>query len=251
MKEAMPKRARDKYPSYMNDLASTNAIIGKQEKRSDPDGKYRSKWQIHSSDLANYAWTFDRLFYGGFEYELGEIAKRKPDASVLDVMATDIAVGDAIDHGFGYGMAVSLGFPRVRADLSEKIDIVNGDILTRATWDKMIEAISKRGINAFDVVMARPEGGLDHLTSFPLVHFRLLQRLWRLLSSDNGLLAIQGPDHSYDLAEAYFECLRKMHGDTIESTVLGIDGWGFKLALWKHPGAPHSLPTPKMLGIQP
>ena len=62
MKEAMPKRARDKYPSYMNDLASTNAIIGKQEKRSDPDGKYRSKWQIHSSDLANYAWTFDRLF---------------------------------------------------------------------------------------------------------------------------------------------------------------------------------------------
>ncbi len=249
MKEAMPKRARDKYPSYMNDLASTNAIIGKQEKRSDPDGKYRSKWQIHSSDLANYAWTFDRLFYGGFEYELGEIAKRKPDASVLDVMATDIAVGDAIDHGFGYGMAVSLGFPPVRTDLESRIDIVNGDILFRKTWDEITNRMKDRGIEGFDVIIARPEGGLDHLTSFPLVHFRLLQRLWRLLSSDNGLLAIQGPVDSYDLAEAYFDCLRKIYGDTIESTVLGIDGWGYKVALRKYPGAPHSLPTPKMLGI--
>ncbi len=249
MREAMPKRARAKYPSYLNELASTNAIIGKQEQRSAPDGKYRSKWQIHRSDLANYALTFDRLFHGGFAYELDEIAKRKPDASVLDVMATDIAVGEAIDRGFSYGMAVSLGFPPVRTDLESKIDNVNGDILLRMTWDEIADRMNVRGIQGFDVIIARPEGGLDHLTSFPLVHFRILQRLWRILSSDNGLLVIQGPVHSYDLAEAYFGCLKQMHGDTIGSTVLGIDGWGYKVALRKYPGAPHSLPTPKMLGI--
>lgn len=250
MKEAIPKRIRAQYPDLLTEVTHVNAIIAGQEQRSNPDAHYRSKWEIHSSGLSNYAWTFDRLFYGGFEFELQEKMKQNHSASILDVMATDIAVGEALDQGFGYGMAVSLGFPRVRADLCEKIDIVNGDILSRPTWDVIIERMSKRGINAFDVIMAKPEGGLDHLTPFPLVHFRLLQRLWRILSPEQGLLVVQGPDNTYENAVTYLEFLSKLHPDTIVSSISGVDGWGFKMALWRKPGAPQSLPTPKMLGMK-
>ncbi len=140
-----------------------------------------------------------------------------------------------------YGSAVFLGAPRyvdsligVRLSsltwfrvplslwLSSKRREVTGNIYSRATWLKLDERMSNEKIPAFDYFFIRPGGGMqlhplglaseDALRTMAAVHFTILNRAYKLLSSNEGEMFIQ-PVHSavwkYAIEEGWFEKLNR------------------------------------------
>ncbi len=252
MKEVVPEYIRKKHPGAVEDQIRLNGIIARQEIRSSPSTHYRSKWEIHKGDLADYSRTFADLL-GGVDLStlLRTVLERNPDAAIADFMTTDNALKEAVDLGFGYALAVSLGFPRLHDGYRDRIDIINGDILSADTWEDIELALMSVGKTHFDVMLARPQGGVSHLTPFPVVHLNLLQNMWQMLTPDYGQLIVQAPFGTHAKGWRYLEKLQELYPDNVRfGTSEATRQHGYPVYLLKTDKMPVELPTLKMLGMK-
>lgn len=239
-----------KHPGIVPESTRINTIIGRQEGRSRPNAQYRSKWQVHDRSVDDYSRALRLALPGG----LGDILQRKitegAEPAILDLMASDSVVNEAVSNGFGFGMAVSLGFPKA-PHAPDSVENINGDLLDYSTWQEIRAKLRATGRSVFDVITSRAEGGLDHVTQFPIVHFRMLQEMWSLLSPDNGEMIFQAPVGSQRTGIEYFDLLREYYSIEISrQSIDTVPAFGYAVYMKKTPDSPRRLPTPRMLGIR-
>lgn len=223
------------------------------EELSDPEDDMRAGWYIHGSDIDDYEDTFikvldERLLHGLME-EIGV----RDQSSILDLMATDSVVREAVEiHGFDFGVSVSLGFSNTPVRSTEGfVRNVNGDLLDPQTWDRLRELLERRKLRWFDIIVSRPEGGLNHLSLLPSTHLRLMQESWKLLNPDGGVLLFQAPNSTFrSFGLPYLEQLQKAGVAEVTCAYLGNDEIGHPVKLVRKTNSPSILPTPKMLGMK-
>lgn len=238
------------HPGIVSESTRINTIIGRQEERSRPDAQYRSKWQIHDRSVEDYSRVLKLALPGGLEEILQRKVAEGDKPAILDLMATDSVVSEAVSNGFAFGMAVSLGFPK-SPDAPESVENVNGDLLEYSTWQEIRAKLRATGRSFFDVITSRAEGGLDHLTQFPIVHFRMLQEMWSLLSPNNGEMIFQAPVGSFRRSIEYLNRLREQYPIEISyQSMDSIPAFGYVVYMKKTENSPKRLPTPRMLGIE-
>lgn len=229
-----------------------NRSIGEKEEASTAEDYFRGKWDIHDSRLHEYDYTFKHVLPMPLKHLLILAAEGKPKPAILDLMASEAVVREAVALGFRYGLAVSLGMTHddVPALNGAVVETVNKDLIEQLAWLEIKDRMALNGVPSFDVILCRPEGGLMHITNSQAIHFELLQRAWRMLSSDNGHLLFQIPFGTYHFAHNYFDELGKVPGLDVTCESPFNNQHGVSTHMLKTPLAPKILPTPKMLGMK-
>ncbi len=175
----------------------------------------------------------------------------KPTA-VADLMASDVVVTSLVeDFGFSFGMAVSLGAPRILSqDLTDRIANLNLDLTFKHAWKVIREKLSKRGFEGFDLIISRPMGGIINPQLVDALYFMMLNQAWQLLRK-NGVLLFQALDLGVD-DEGLRPFFRGLQTRGV-GVVCGELSPAYPLhpvMLTKTPSSPPILPTPKMLGMK-
>lgn len=227
--------------------AIKQGISGVKDEQTAPQverGKFRAGWQIHSSSLKDYSYTFVGINGSSLEKTFKSVAAHRANPWILDLMASTEAIEDAVRIGFGGGVAVSLGFPN--PNRNPHVQSVNGNVLNRSTWAEIEEVMGAHQVKNFDVIMSRPEGGLHHITYSPSVHRMLLERAWKLLNPMGGILYFQAPTESFHIAQRYFEWLQDqgIHIAWESKINKGRNDYGVAVRMVKTPDAPFRLPNP-------
>ena len=232
---------------------TVNHELSVGELLSDPEGEERGGWHIHGSDIDDYQDTFASVLESeSLHGLLKDIGGRDPSA-ILDLMASETVVREAVEnYGFNLGTSVSLGFPETHERTSSGvIRNVNGDLLHPQTWEDLHALLLRRKARWFDVILSRPEGGLNHLSLLPSTHLRLLQESWKLLNPDGGVLLFQAPDSTFNkFGQPYLDQLKNAGVAEVAYTYLGDAEVGHPVMITKTSSSPALLPTPKMLGMK-
>ncbi len=147
-------------------------------------------WEVQDTRKYPYEESFKALLNGkSFTNIAEEILSKKGKVIALDLMG----YGQFLENlPLSRGIAVALSDPRKKVRKQrhiDNIDIVTGNILLqRDSWKHVQDWLQE---DLFDLIVARPQGGLGCLGNNPNIHFRLLQRCWRLLSREGGILFTQ------------------------------------------------------------
>ncbi|MGB3019841.1 MAG: hypothetical protein WBB58_01325 [Microgenomates group bacterium] len=236
-------------------------IQATREKWSAPSKGRRAGWGIHGSSISEYGRTFQSVNNSArLRVFLHERAKKKGYTSIIDLMATESVVGEAASLGYDKGVAVSLGFPH-DPKWDQKlgpgvIHTINGNIASVECWTQIRGKQVEIASTGFDVVISRPEGGLnpDYIPSDPILYYLMLQNMWQITAL-GGVMLFQVP---YRLAEVSHEYFKQLIGSGIDvklpplsnkpntSNPFRVRGFfGFPVRIEKAINAPTRLPRPE------
>lgn len=202
-----------------------------------------------NSEAADYEYQFKCVFgakFNDFLREKREDKVRRSDDGVyaLDLMSTPAMLcGLDIDAG----VAVSLGnYPVewLKDEMDErKISFFSGNLLTKKPWKDIQSWQGRNNVPGFDLITCRPDLTETHklYISWDLrVFHSLLNRAWRLLDKNSGVLLAQVPiwldDDIQDKIRSWLPRLKENNIDYVYR-----EHWAIKLV--RTPTSPHSLPT--------
>lgn len=240
--ETLPQRIRKA-------SASNKAIAENKEK------DFRSVWGLYNSTVEDYERRNFRNLLGRDllfrRKHIVDFIKQRTDPVVIDLMApsgTLESLFEKIRDKPKFGLAVSLSDSRSDSQKAkdEKLGIkqLEGDIMLSQTWDEIKHLLNGRKA---DVIMERAEDGLNYLPRNERLYAILLNKAWKLLSDNNGMLLIQCPDSmvkSVNLKK-WIECLNKVGINCKSNQIYGHRGYkGFigHLKIVKTPNSPKELP---------
>ena len=176
-------------------IPSESMIARRNEQSFDRNGNNLAGWTIIHNGIRSYGKTFKPVLDGTPLKQL--FAKKVKDLTepkVLDLMASELFVIDAVYEGFDAGLAVSLGYPHDPYWDDKfgkgKVNMVNGDITQKTTWDEIQRRSREIAPEGFDIIISRPEGALEakFIGEEPLLAFLMLQKMWLLGASRSTLL---------------------------------------------------------------
>lgn len=158
------------------------------------------RWGIYESSLHDYELEFEPLFHG-IDNPLARIIherrKQNKSAVVLELMGDgNVLRGLLPDRG----LAITLTDQRKQAnrefDKLAQIDVIAGDVLNKKTWAQVLTWLQQveGGAGKFNLIMERAYGGLVEFPVDPKFYETLMQNLWSVLSSENGLMVLQLPE---------------------------------------------------------
>jgi hypothetical protein len=88
--------------------------------------------------------------------------------------------------------------------------VISGNVFSPTTWRNLYSDMEERGINSFDLITAKPEGAFareyvekkgmkfeDYSQQYQTLFLRLLNRTYKVLSSQGGVLVAQVPHFAY------------------------------------------------------
>ena len=251
--------------SLLRHLAPNGALDLSQrfekENSSYPSETFRAGWRVHDSTLSDYGRFFQPVLGSamlpGF---LHDRVQSRGYTTILDLMASEMAVAQAVQLGFHKGLAMSLGFEHEREWDRElgigTVQTINDDIASVESWEKVRVWSTTHTKNGIDVVLARPEGGLrsDCIPLKPALYFRLLQNMWKV-TAEGGVLIFQTPNALASVAQQYFSQLRDAgidvrvpqlvdNHETVRNPFGAKILYGFPVKIEKAEGAPRLLPQP-------
>lgn len=221
------------------------------------------------SDLYSYADTFRKVSGRNWPAFLTEQKERQGENSVLDLMGSgSIFVDLPADNKLAVALHKRHYFliDDQRVPLPKGLDVIEGDVLSRSTWQRIMEW--KEGHtsgNGFDLILCRPNGGLAYTTSNPDVLYFLIEQIYELLNRENGTLYTQLPRSKTNerISPEIREWLKLL--ETTEGIKIRFDDnsfhfhdqekWGYDYAvlrLQRSSESPDQLPKlePDDLGIQ-
>lgn len=242
-----------KQPERRTEQANRERFSNKYE------GK-RAGWGIHDSSIPQYGRTFQSVIgsamLGGF---LQERAIQNGYETILDLMASETVVGEAVELGYKGGVAVSLGFPHDpmwdRKFGQGVVHTVNSDVASVEGWSRIQAKQKEIAPKGFDVIVSRPEGGInpEFVLSDPTLYFLMLQKMWKITAS-GGVMLFQVP---HKLAEISYEYFKQLIDIGVEiklpplsdrpntSNPFRVRGYfGFPVRVEKSLDAPKRLPQP-------
>lgn len=162
-----------------------------------------SRWGIRDGLQYPYEASFAEVLPRGNLSQLVELSRQEiRKGLVLDFMGYGQVLRELPLTG---GLAVALTDPRSKknkeSDTQRNISFVEGNVLRSSTWNEIKNWLAKQETDdqRFDLILSRPVRGLDALTNHHKVSIIILQRLWQLLSSQNGVLLTQFRKEVFDL----------------------------------------------------
>ncbi|MFC1511068.1 hypothetical protein ACFL5U_01615 [Candidatus Margulisiibacteriota bacterium] len=173
-------------------------------------------WLERSSGVAMYERVFDRVLTTSLAEML---AIRDPEQTlVLDLMSYGQVLRE-LDVRRGLAVALTdTRFDGMRGVDKGKIEMVRGNIFAARTWGKIaayLERQTEQAERKFWMILGRPRGGLVNklvTPADPLLHFTVLQRLYNMLSSRDGVLLIQVHFSMIGETRSLVEQLNKIDG---------------------------------------
>ncbi len=222
------------------------------ERRAKPEQRKVGDWEFWAGDIRAYSLTFDQVV----DTNLRDFLKSRGPAGngqIMDLMADETVVREAVlNCGFRGGIVVSLGFKsKSTAKDDNSVETVNGDLLEHQTWADIADSMKRKEIEAFDTILSRPLLGTLSITSDPVIHFAMLRKVWRLLSSNNGAFLFQAPEATFPQLERYLQALQSQNLAEVKVGETSRDAlYGRPIMIVKKPNSPATLPSPKILGIK-
>lgn len=216
----------------------------------DAGRRWSATWK---EGVLSYQSFFGRVFETPFrDFLIGRRQEGK-NTFVLDLMSPGAVLHQLPIQG---GLAVSLGDGRTdeekMADRENGIDLATGNVLLIEPWKKIHSWLFQHNIDGFDLILCRPDGGLDpsYIPEIKGVYYSLINRAWNVLSPDNGVLLTQVPYHLHYLREYSFSPgpVPKKEMDKwlqlLLDSNIGVN-YDFQLALKlvRNPNSPQNLPV--------
>jgi len=158
------------------------------------------KWPVYGSLIESYEDDF-RPVLGSVS--ISSFVRRRSAPVVIDLMSPSDTLADLFmkfPNKPKLGIAHSYRDRRdkEKLDRDEKLGIkqVSGDILELETWNEIEETLDGKKA---DLIIERAIKGKDFITSDIRIHAVLLNKAWKLLSNDNGMLLAEVPHQRFDL----------------------------------------------------
>ena len=143
------------------------------------------RWGCFDSSLESYNNAF--AVAAGEPIE-GFVQKRRETTgacTVLNLMGQTMVLRELKEFGLDRGVAVALDDLRTDEqkynDQKLGVEQLAGDVLRASLWKELAG-------ETFDLIMCRPGGGMAYLPKSEPVHLALFQKMFQLLSSNDGLL---------------------------------------------------------------
>lgn len=167
-----------------------NAVIADSEKVGlEWTGAWNSGLKPYQESLT--------VFKQPFDVYLQERQKSGGNTNVLELMGQGQVLKELPVQN---GLAVTLGDSRwpsqTKEDSKRKVEVIAGDVLDKKTWKAIGDWQNKKDISGFDLVLAKPEGGLsqEFIPHSEQLYYWLLNNIWKNLSKDQGIMVIQVPE---------------------------------------------------------
>lgn len=245
-------------------IPSESIIARRNERSFDRNGNNLVGWTIIHNGIRSYGKTFKPVLDDvPLKQVFSERVNEVPSPKVLDLMASELFVIDAVYDGFDAGLAVSLGYPHdpYWDDMfgKGKVNMVNGDITQKTTWDEIQRRSREIAPEGFDIIISRPEGALEakFIGESPLLAFLMLQKMW-LLGASRSTLLFQVPRRYATQFAEYADVLSE-HGVEVHipgrfyRRIIHMAGhpenggskYGFPVRIEKTPDSPRLLPRPR------
>ena len=255
-------RTLGRFIGIRHDDAENRRVIG-LESTKDEKGRSKATWTIIHNGLRSYNRTFKPVLGDrNLMQLLSEKTQSNDSSTVLDIMASEIFVIEVVEKGFASGVAVSLGYPHDPFWDAQHgkgvVNTVNGDITQTETWRQIERKKREIAPNGFDIIISRPEGGLQskYLGDNPILLYLMLQKMWRLGSDDSTLL-FQVPRRFVTEFEDYVEILQEngievQFPNRLKRIAIRAAGhpdnggskYGIPVRIQKQPNSPTWLPKP-------
>jgi hypothetical protein len=168
-----------------------------------------SVWGVNNSDFDSYAYRF------GYEpaklRTLLETYIGKDARNVgIDIAggADGIALQQLLAEGF-LGKALVTNFEDTRVEATKELaalDHLEGNLLERQTWEKIMDWQHRNAPDGFALVMHRPVGGLQNLRP---AFYRGAMHLLIDMTKPGGILLLQAPDIGGKYREPYLEAIAR------------------------------------------
>lgn len=213
------------------------------------DPKKTDRWISYDSDISNYEHGFEPVLKEG-EHIL-DFVKNKPYPVVIDFLASSAALAnlfEALPDKPKYGLSVSLEDERDDAqkqrDNQFNIHHITGDITRSSTWKVINKELNGRKA---DLIIERGGGALYNIPINTKLYGILMDKAWKLLSNQYGVMLIQTPNRvQASLANIPInEWLNTLRKTSIQVSYSGPTyASNEALKIIKTPDSPQALPFP-------
>lgn len=220
---------------------SLSSKIKRQIKDNRLDGD-KGRFGAYGKPISSYEESFDLILDGS----ISDLLKNKPFPVVVDLMGpsdTIVSLFEAFPSKSKFGLAVSL--EDLRSDFKKERDAnlnviqIAGDILETSTWNEIKKKLPDgRGA---DLIMERALMGFESLPRDVKVYSMLLNRAWRLLSKNNGVLLAE-VELGYEAEAARMIEYFKEH--KINASIGASEDKAAAIKVVKTQNSPEKLPFP-------
>ncbi len=224
---------------YRRDAQSIQA----KEKR---EGK--THWGQYDVSLERYQSAFRAVLDGKNITDIvHELREEQRPIYILDVMGTGSVIHDIdqiskVDGGAAITLTDLRSPERIQQDAERHIELIEGEVLSPQTW-RLAEAWLRKAehlAEGFNLVLARPEGGMSAITNDPAVHLVLLQHLYQLTHPDGGVLLTQLPRADrHMVADQFMPHWQQLPGISVRFH----SGINPVMAIRRQRGSPEMLPV--------
>ena len=244
------------------------------------DFRYNRDGLIENQDFGNYEYELD--FYGLLTpgQTFGDLVKIRPNGerAVMDLFGGGYFIPDldCVEHMIGVrlqnvdqmylqsyeeGSEWQSRYKDMRVTLqylmeSPKRTVIEANLYRRKSDLLVREEMKRRNIKSFGVIVARPEAGIfgrkllgqfhdTNVSSLGNVFLPILDRAYRLLSFNNGVLYTQIPDFQNDMVleelKEFLSCIPGISVNFVDVELRTTLSVPFSMCLLKSNEAPKSL----------
>jgi hypothetical protein len=201
------------------------------------------EWPIYGSRIESYENDFGPVLDG---ISISSFVKQKSAPVVIDLMSPSdtlaslfMKISDRPKLGIALSYKDKRDKDQLRRDENSNIKQLTGDILELETWEKIEETLDGKKA---DLIMERALRGKHYVTPDIRIHAVLLNKAWKLLSNDHGMLLAEIPSQRYDPALSEKKITLLDWVSFVKEKNVGVNFDWVALRLIKTPNSPQNLP---------
>lgn len=207
---------------------------------------WRGKWleTAYEAPITNYEGDFNELLNGN---TFSSILLSRSSPVVLDLLSPTNTLADLFSklHPLiPQKTGISVCFNDFRNEQTKQRDnelgitLIAGDIGLSKTWRRIRKALQGKSV---DLIIERGWGGLDTIPQDAFFFLSSTQRLWNMLSPDNGKMFLQLP--TLQVSPEFAISIGKwVHIAQKEGIQASVDTHQWHLSITKTPSSPKFLP---------
>lgn len=154
-------------------------------------------WDTYNSSIQSYEKSFEKVLKGT---NIADLINERESPVVIDIMSTTSAISELfrdLPQLNKFGVAVSIQDDRSDdqefSDRLKGIHHISGDLSDTSTWKNINQKMEGRKAH---LILERGDGGLADVPVDQAYYIYSLNRMWDMLSNDNGVMLLQVPFES-------------------------------------------------------
>jgi len=182
-------------------LENRGSLTFPRDSRKDYRDLFGGSWYIFGENFDSYLDDFSKADKDKKLPQLISKIAAKPKPVIIDLMAPTNTLADFSDKNRNYKImkALAVGYGDTRHETVKKVDEMLGinyistDLSNIQNFNKISEWL---GSDRADLIMERGYGGLSHVPTNLDYQYRVIHKIWEMLSPDGGLTLLQLPSIS-------------------------------------------------------